>query len=161
MSETWLGTIPLIGLIVMAIGSWFYMSGGRNGKWKRRFVGSLLCASAVWIESLLLSVFNFWQLLVYPFTILYFSLGYGSDVLLTKIIKRLIVVIFSLATGIIMCLTIGGSAWIILPLQVVIAAGSIWLGIKNPIPAAPEEFFVCLLLNVCNIMYPFAAKLIS
>lgn len=156
MNETWLGTIPLIGLIIMAIGCWFYMLGGRDGKWKRRFIGSLITSTANWVESLLLATFNFWQLLVYPFTILYFSLGYGSDIPLTKIIKRSIVVICSLATGVVMCLTIGHTAWLILPLQVVIAAGSIWLGVRNPIPAAAEEFFVCLLLNLCNIMYPFA-----
>ena len=161
MSETWLGTIPLFGLIVMAVGCWFYMLGGREDKWKRRFIGSLITSTAVWLESLLLSTFDFWQLLVYPLTILYFSLGYGSDIPLTKIIKRSIVVLFSLTVGVLMCLTIGGSAWLILPLQVVIAVGSIWLGVKNPIPAAPEEFFVCLLLNLCNIMYPFASKLLN
>lgn len=160
MSETWIGTIALIGLIIIAIGCWFYMWGGRSDKWKRRFIGSLICSSAIWIESLLLGVFNFWQLLVYPFTILYFSLGYGSSILITKIIKRSIVVLFSLVVGFIMCLTIGDKAWLILPLQTIIGAGSIWLGVKNPIAAASEEFFVCLLLNICNIMYPFIGVII-
>jgi hypothetical protein len=159
MNETWLGTIPLIGLIILSIGCWCYMAGGRDGKWKRRFIGSLLCSTAIWVEALLLGVFSFWQLLVYPLTITYFSLGYGSDIPLIKIIKRLIVVICSLSVGVVMMINCGGNSWMILPLQALIAAGSIWLGVKNPIPAAAEEFFVCLLLTVCNLMYPFAAKL--
>ena len=161
MNETWLGTIPLFGTLILAVGCWFYMLGGRDAKWLRRFIGSLICSTAIWIESLLLGVFNFWHLLVYPLTITYFSLGYGSEIPLIKIIKRSIVVICSLTTGLVFCLTIGGSAWIILPIQVVIAAVTIWLGVKNPIPAAAEEYFVCLFLTVCNLMYPFASKLIQ
>jgi hypothetical protein len=156
-----LGTIPLIGIIILAIGCWFYMWGGREGKWKRRFIGSLICATAVWVESLLLGVFNFWQLLVYPLTILYFSLGYGSEIPLIKIVKRSIVVVCSLAVGLVFCFTIGGSAWLILPVQIVVAGVSIWLGIRNPIQAAPEEYFICMFLNICNLMYPFTSKLID
>jgi hypothetical protein len=161
MNETWLGTIPLIGTVIVAVGCWMYMLGGRNGKWKRRFLGSLLAASAIWIESLLLGVFSFWHLLAYPLLIGCFSLGYGSEIPLTKVIKRSIVVLASLAVGLTMCLTIGGKTWLILPLQAIIAAGSIWLGVRNPIPAAPEEFFVCLLLTECNLLYPFVTKVIQ
>src|SRR3989304_1359942 len=140
MSEIWLGTIPLIGLIIVAIGCWFYMLGGRSNKWKRRFVGSLICSTAIWVESLLLGTFNYLHLLVYPILAITFSLGYGSSILLVKILKRSIVVMGSLVVGILMCLTIGNEAWLILPLQIIVAIGSIWLGIKNPIQAAPEEF---------------------
>ena len=157
MSETWLGTIPLFGTILIALGCWFYMLGGRDGKWKRRFIGSLICATAIWLESLLLGVFQWVQLSVYPLLAICFSLGYGADVPIIKVLKRSIVVLCSLLTGIMFCLTIGHSAWLILPIQVVVAAVSIWLGVKNPIPAAAEEFFVCLFLTVCNLMYPFAA----
>lgn len=160
MTETMIGTIPLIGTILVAIGCWFYMLGGRDGKWKRRFIGSLICATAIWVEALLLGVFQWIQLSVYPLLMTCFSLGYGSEIFLTKVIKRSIVVLCSLLTGVMFCLTIGHTAWLILPVQVVVAAVSIWLGVRNPVPAAAEEFFVCLFLTICNLMYPFAAVML-
>lgn len=159
MTETFLGTIPLIGIIVLAVGCWFYMWGGRSDKWKRRFIGSLICSIAIWLESLILGNFSLLQLIAYPITILYFSLGYGASIPLNKLIKRSIVAICSILVGLLFCFTIGGKAWLILPLQVLIASGSIWLGIKNPLHAAPEEFFVCLLLTECNLMYPLIVSL--
>jgi hypothetical protein len=161
MNETWIGTIALIGMLITAIGCYLYMLGGRSGKWKRRFIGSIICSTAIWVESLLLGVFNFWQLLAYPLLIATFCLGYGSDILFTKIVKRFIVVLGSLTVGVLMLLTVGGTSWMLLPLQLLIALGSVWLGVRNPIPAAAEEFFVCLLLTECNIMYPFASALIK
>lgn len=161
MNETWIGTIAFIGAIINAVGCFCYMLGGRDGKWKRRFIGSLFCATAVWVESLLMGTFNYWQLFVYPLLMACFCLGYGSTVPLTKIIKRTIVVLCSLVSGLLMCLTIGGVAWLILPLQAMIATGSVWLGVKNPIQAAAEEFFVCLLLTECLLMYPFITLIIK
>jgi hypothetical protein len=159
MSETLLGTIPLVGTIITAIASWFYQWGGRSRKWRRRFVGSLISSTAIWVETLLLGIFNFWHLLAYPLIILRNHLGYGSEILSKKILKRSLVVVTSLLVGLLMCLTIGGKAWLILPLQLLIASGSIWLGVKNPIFAAPEEFFVNLLLDLCNLLYPFVGSL--
>jgi hypothetical protein len=161
MNETWLGTIPLIGTIITAIGCWLYMLGGRSGKWQRRFAGSLTCATAIWVEALLVKNFNIWMLSAYPLLIGTFVLGYGSDITLTKIVKRSIVVATSLTVGVIMCIVLGGAAWWVLPIQVAVAAMSIYLGVKNPIQAAPEEFFVCLLLTECNLMYPFVKGVIT
>jgi len=160
MTETWLGTIPFIGTVILAFGCLLYMLGGRDGKWKRRFIGSLICATAIWVETLLLSVFTWKQLAVYPLLAIAFSLGYGAEIPIIKIIKRSIVVLCSLLTGLLFCLTIGHTAWLILPIQVVVAAVSIWLGVKNPIPAAAEEYFVCLFLTECNLLYPFAAVML-
>lgn len=161
MSETWLGTIPLIGTVIVAFGCWLYMLGGRSGKWKRRFFGSLLCATAIWVEALLVGNFSFWMLLAYPLLIASFSLGYGSDFLATKIIKRVLVVAASLTIGIVMCLVLGGAAWWVLPVQVAVGMMSVYLGVRNPVYAAPEEFFVCLLLTECNLMYPFVKGVIA
>jgi len=154
MSETWLGTIPAIQAIILIIGCWFYMSGGRSGKWKRRFIGSFICATALWVGLLLMGLFNPLSLLAYPLLIWGFCMGYGAEIPLTKVIKRLNIVLAVSSTGLLMCLILGGNAWVILPLQLLIAGGSIWLGVKNPLQAAPEEFFVCLLLTECLIMYP-------
>jgi len=161
MSETWMGTIPLIGTIVVAFGCWLYMLGGRSGKWRRRFIGALLCATAIWVEALLIGNFSFWMLIAYPMLIASFSLGYGSQFLATKIIKRAVVVLASLTVGLTMCLVLGGTAWWVLPVQVFIAIPTIYLGTRNPVYAAPEEFFVCLLLTECNLMYPFVKGVIA
>lgn len=161
MTEFIIGTIPLAGWILQGAGNWLYMIGGRSRKWIRRFVGALLCSSAVCAEALLLHVFNPWMLIDYPLAVMSFHLGYGSERLKTKIAKRSLVVAASLLSGVLFCLIIGGKAWLILPLHAFIAAGSIYLGVVNPIQAAAEEFFVCALLRICNIMYPFASLLIK
>ena len=159
MSETTLCYIPFIGTLILSVGCLMYALGGRGGKWKRRFIGSLLCSVAILAETLVLGHYSHVQLLAYPMLVLAFSLGYGSEIPLDKVIKRGIVVLCSLLVGVLFCVTLGGKAWLILPLQVLIASGSIWLGVKNPISAAPEEFFVCLLLTECNLMYPFIVSI--
>lgn len=159
MNETFVGTIPLIGLIILAIGCWFYMLGGRSDKWRRRFIGSLICATAVWIESLIYGVFNFWLLVDYPLVIGQFVLGYGASITYKKVIKRSIVAVTSVASGLIMCIIFSGKAWLLLPIDVIVGVVSIWLGVKNPVPAPVEEFFICLFTRVTKLIYPFAGTI--
>lgn len=159
MTEYGLGTLAFGGLIINAIGAWCYMAGGRSGTWRRRFIGSLIIATALWVEALLLGVFSFWLLLAYPLYIGTFVLGYGAEVPWIKVLKRSIIVAASLTIGVMFCLLFGGTCWLVLPLNAVIAAGSIWLGVKNPVDAPVEEFFVCLFLTEVGLLYPFAAKL--
>ena len=161
MNEIWLGTIPLFELFILAAGCWFYMWGGRSGKWKRRFIGSFICATAAWVGLLLMGRFKFLTLAAYPLLAIGFSLGYGADRLLTRVGQRFIIVVTTALTGVVMGLALGGSAWIVLPLQVFIGLGSMWLGLKNPIQAAAEEFFVCLLLTECLAMYPFITTIVK
>ena len=155
MNETYLGTLPLIGIIILAVAAWFYMLGGRSKKWRRRFIGSLLCATALWVEYFLMGMFKWLLLTIYPLTIGTFSLGYGSDFPPTKILKRSVVVTASLTASIGICLLYGGKTWLLLPVEVVIASVTVYLGVKNPIYAAPEEFFICLFLWSPKLMYPF------
>lgn len=161
MSEFIIGTIPLVGWALQGVGNWLYMVGGRSNKWIRRFIGALLCSSAVCLEALCLHNFSLWMLIDYPLTVISFHLGYGSERLRTKIAKRSLVVAMSLASGILFCFIIGGKSWQILPLHFLIASGSVYLGVVNPIQAAAEEFFVCALLRICSIMYPFASIIIK
>jgi hypothetical protein len=155
MNQTLMGTIMLGQAIILAVGCWFYMWGGRDGKWKRRFIGSLICSMALWIGLIFSGKFEWWALGVYPLLIIAFSLGYGSDIQIKKIIKRLIISLYVSLTGLLLCLIYGGSSWNILPLQILIALGSVWLGVKNPAQAPVEEFFVCLLLTECLLLYPW------
>jgi len=158
MNETMLGLVPVVGSLFVIIGAVFYMLGGRSNKFLRRFIGSLFCATAPWITALVLGVFNVGQLLIYPLTALYFSLGYdGGSPSRIKVLKRVLIVVCSLLTGLVFCLTVGGKSWLLLPVQFVIAVPTVWLGTKSILPAAVEEFFICLLLNECLIFYPFVA----
>lgn len=153
MNETWLGTIPAIGMILIVIGAWLYMLGGRRGKWKRRFIGSFVVSSAIWFVSLLIGNFSWWTIAVYPLCIGSFVLGYGSDTLNGKIVKRGTVVLASLMSGLLLAFVY--NAWAVLPIEIVIASVSIYLGVKNPIQAAPEEFFVCMCLWMPKLIYLF------
>jgi len=160
MNETMLCYIPFVGVIILSFACLLYAFGGRSGKWKRRFIGSLICATALWIEFLLMGLFQWVMLVIYPLTIGAFSLGYGSEIPFQKVVKRTVIVAASLFSSLGICLLIGGKAWLILPVEVLIAATSIWLGVKNPIQAAPEEFFICLFLWTPKLMYPFVGNII-
>lgn len=153
MSETWLGTIPAIGMLLIIFGAWLYQMGGRSGKWKRRFCGSFVVSSAIWLVSYLVGNFSWWTLAIYPLCIGSFVLGYGSDKLSGKIIRRGTVVLASLMSGILLAIVY--NAWAVFPIEVIMASLSVYLGVKNPIQAAPEEFFICLMLWVPKLMYVF------
>ena len=156
MNETWIGTIPLIEAAIILVGCFLYMAGGRSGKWKRRFLGAFVCSLAVWTGLLLMGRFRWPVLALFPLISGAFSMGYGADLTLSKIIKRSLIVAFLCLSGVLLAWLLGGRAWLILPLQAFIGAGSIYLGVINPIHAASEEFFVCLLLTECLVMYPLA-----
>lgn len=156
MSETFIGTVPFIGLIILSIACWFYMWGGRSGKWKRRFIGSFICSLAIILEYILLNKFKYLLLLIYPLTIATFVLGYGADLVLSKIKRRFIVVSVSVISSIGICLLYGGNTWFVLPLETWVALSTIYLGVKNPVQAAAEEYFVCLFLWAPKLIYPFA-----
>lgn len=158
MTEIWLGTIPLIEAAILLVGCWLYQVGGRSGKWKRRFLGAFVCSLAVWIGLLLMGRFKWPALGLFPLISIGFSLGYGADLLWPKIVKRVSIVAFLCFSGALLAWVLGGKAWIVLPLQGFIGLGSVWLGVKNPLHAAAEEFFVCLLLTECLIMYPLAVS---
>lgn len=146
-------------MVIILIACIFYAFGGREGqgKWKRRFIGSLICSTALWAGLLLMGKFDVYSLLTYPLLACGFSLGYGSDFIPTKILKRSLIVLWTCLTGLLMCWILGGKAWLILPFQAFIGCGSIWLGVKNPVQASSEEFFVCLLLTECLALYPLIA----
>lgn len=155
MSEMAIGTLASVSIVGLALMCFFYQWGGRSGKWKRRFVGAFIGAALV--NGLLLTngIWSPWALTIFPALSIGFHLGYGSSVHLIKVFKRSVYALAVCGSGLILCFILGGSAWVILPLHCAVGAWSIWLGVKNPLEAAAEEVFVCLLLNTGLIMYPF------
>lgn len=153
MSETQLGSIPVVGMLLLTLGCWLYMKGGRSEKWIRRFWGSFIVSSAVWVESYLVGNFTWWLMAIYPLCIGSFVLGYGSTTLGGKLRRRATVVLASLVSGILLAYLF--NAWAVLPIEIVVASVSIYLGVRNPIQAAPEEFFVATCLWMPKLMYCF------
>jgi len=162
--ENW-GLAVFAGVLAL-IGSMFYVWGGTEdtptpklaGKYWRRFIGSAVIGLAPALISLILGMWDWRYILMYPGLVIVFSLGYGGDTQTKKIIRRTIFAIGCVAVGLI-------GVWIhqwndvsrcIMIMQAVIGFGSIYLGVKNPYKSAPvEQFLVCLLLTVTIPFWPW------
>jgi len=147
------------GLLGVVLACFFYSWGGRSGKWKRRFIASFILACTVNILCALMGTWTPKQLIIYPLLVGGFSLGYGADSFGQKIMRRSIYAAAIIFSGLVLALTIDhGALWVLIP-HAGIGAFSIFLGVKNPIYAAAEEVFICAILNVGLVMYPFAVCL--
>jgi len=155
MSEFTTGSLASVSIVCLALMCFMYMWCGRSGKWKRRFLGAFI--GCVLVNGLMLArgIWSPWFLALFPSLSIGFHLGYGGDILLTKVVKRLICAIAICGSGLLCAFVLGGNAWMVLPLHFGVGVWSVWLGVKNPLEAAAEETFVCLLLNTGLIMYPF------
>lgn len=155
MSERFIGYLAVGGLLGVVIACALYMEGGRSNKIIRRLGGAFVLALTVNIISVILKNWSPWFLIFLGSLFGGFSMGYGANIGYQKIIRRAIYAICICASGLVFCFVLGGNAWVILPLHVGVGAWSIWLGVKNPVPAAAEEPFICALLNLGLVMYPF------
>lgn len=157
MSEFNLGTLAVIALVICAIDSLAWMAGGREGKWKRRFLGAAIQSLGINILALICGTWA-WQfaLSVGPEAGSR-SMGYGGDTTGEKIMRRAVFAVGSLAVGAILAWGVGFSnkAITLLVCQAVASVVSIILGVKNPLPAAVEEVFVCFSLKYINYGYLF------
>lgn len=144
-------------LIGLSISSLLYMLGGREGqgKWKRRFVGSFILALTVNIICVLRDIWHWQFLLIGPCLAIAFSNGYGADSLFDKVIRRLFYTLGVCLSGLIFCLVLGGNAWWLLIPHVGVGLWSIYMGTRNPLEASAEEGFICVLLNLGLVSYPF------
>lgn len=150
----WQFAVAGLGLL---IGSVLYSFGGYRGKWKRRFVGSFILAATFngvcyWRGGWLWSP---WLLTSFPLLIGSFCLPYGAHSTFPKIIKRTSVVLACVTSGLAFCILNGGNAWWVFVPHLGIGLWSVYLGVKNPIQARAEEGFVCMLLCMGLMMYPF------
>lgn len=148
----WQAGISMLGV---TIGSVLYGFGGLQKKWVRRWLGSFIIACCVNGICLWRGIWSPLYLLVYPFLGAAWTLPYGADSLFPKIIKRTLFALASCACGLIFCFVLGGNAWFVLIPHVGIGLWSVYLGVKNPIESAAEQFFICVLLTMGLMMYPF------
>ena len=155
MTEYKIGFLAVASILGLAIGSALYMMGGRKDKWIRRFIGSAVISSTVIGLLLVFGLFQVKHLWIYLLMIVGFSQGYGADIGWDKVIRRSLYAIGVVSSGLLLAWTMGGSAWMVFPLHLGVALWSIWLGYHNPIHAPAEEVFICMLLNIGLVMYPF------
>ena len=141
--------------IALVFASFLYSAGGRSGKWKRRFLASLVMATTINVLFLMRGMYHYALLAIYPLQIAAYSLGYSADTTIGKVVRRLICALCACLSGLLCCLLFQGQAWLILPFQVGVAVWSIWLGVKNPVFAPVEEFLICMTLNLGLLAYPF------
>ena len=157
MSEFKLGTLAAIALGICVVDCFAWMAGGRSGKWKRRFVGAGIQTLGINILALITGTWVWQFLLSLGGEFGSRSMGYGGDTTSEKIMRRTVFVLGSLAVGVILAWGVGfnGKAITLLVCQAVASVVSIILGVKNPLPAAVEEVFVCLSLKYINYGYIF------
>lgn len=155
MTEFGIGLVAAADVAGLSLACFLWMWGGRERKWIRRILGSLALAGTVNGSAWMLGVWDFRLILVLPALILGSSMGYGGETEAEKVLKRSLFACGMVLSGVLCTWILGGMAWSILILHAGVAAWTIWLGVKNPLHAAAEEVFVCLLLNTGLLMYPF------
>jgi len=142
--------IALLGFMAF-VANVLYMLGGTQGfkKWLRRFVGSFILALSANIGALVMGVWTWHYCLICPCLTIGFSLGYGADTTIGKIIRRTI-----FASGVLTACWVGlwitgfsGFGWMVMLLAIITGLTSVALGVWNPFNNAPlEQFFVCQVL---------------
>jgi len=142
----------------LILSSFFYSWGGRAGgpgKWIRRYLASFILAATVNVLFVIRGHWSPWFLAIYPCLVLGFVMGYGADSLGMKLLRRSLSAAAILSSGLLIAIVLGGAAWAVFIPHVIVGAGSIYLGTRNPLPAAVEEFMVCMVLNLFLITYAF------
>ena len=151
----WQASISGLGAVA---GATLYWIGGRNNKIIRRLLGALVLSLTLNGICLWRGMWNPFFLIPFPLLFGGFSLGYGDKGVTKsyhKVIKRTSYALACCVSGLVFCFVLGGNAWLVLVPHVGIALWSVFLGFKNPIDAAAEEFFICMILNIGLMMYPF------
>lgn len=150
----WLTSGSGLGLL---ISSTLYWLGGRSGKWKRRWVGAFVLATTVCLASKAMGIWSWWLLMTFPCLVAGFSLGYGGDKLREKVIRRSIYCLGVVSAGLVFCLInpTNTNTWAVLIMHIGVASWSVYMGVRNPVYASAEEFFISMILSVGLIAQPF------
>ncbi len=141
--------------LLIGVFSFCYSQGGMEdggGLWIRRYLAPMILGVGCFILS-----WDWRYLACMPLQMTTLTIGYGSDVLILKLLKR---AIWGLANGISFGSCIAWQAfynahlWAAFSLQVMMAfSGSICIGVWNPLPnARTEEFCIGVLLSLLPVM---------
>lgn len=149
------GLSAIIVATLYSLGGRAFDGGKKGYKWLRRYLASFILCLSFCLLALWRGNFSFWFLLIFPLFVGIFSLGYGSDVLWIKLLKRSIIAVASVAVGVALMFILGGRAGLALIPHAGLAAWSVYMGVKNPFPAAAEEFIISMLLSGPIYFYLF------
>ena len=141
--------------LMLVLSSFFYSYGGRAGKWRRRFLASFILAATVNVTCVPRGIWSPWMIAMWPLLSLAYSLGYGAEDAWYKIVRRSIYASAVLMSGLLMAILIGGNAWWVFLPHAICGGLSVYLGVRNPLPASVEEFMVSMVLGLFLISYPF------
>lgn len=155
----WLCALGGSGLVVS---STLYTLGGRKHKALRRWVGAFILALTVNLVFISMSRWSPWYIGIFPLLVIAYSLGYGASAPLEKVIRRTLYALAVLMNGLLcaIVLTMSGSVsimnvWTLFTVHVFLCGLTVFIGVRNPIYAASEEFLISMLLNLALICYPF------
>lgn len=141
MSENSLNLIGFLQVLVVAVFSFLYSSGGISGKWKRRFVAPAVLTVAIVGFSIWQGTFSWIYLISFPLIIGALTLPYGAETTQEKIIKRALYAL-ALATAV-LPIAIGSHQWLLYWLHCfMILIVVIVLGVMNPLLARFEETLI-------------------
>lgn len=157
MTETSIGMIAAGNVAALSVACALYQLGGRDGgpgKSLRRFVASFVIAVAINVTAFLFGKWSPLLLLVYPFKIAEYHLGYGGSTVIQRCVKRFLIVAISCLTGLLLIYILKGG-FLIFVIQVIVGLMTVFFGWKNPIHAAAEEVMVCFINSGILLFYPF------
>ena len=143
MSEIGLMFFGVYKVCLVLTAAILYSLGGRDGisKGVRRYGASAIIVFGTILFAAANTSLNLWYLVCYPLLVLAYSLDYGGDTLLSKILKRLkCAVAIVLACSLIAVLN--GKINLLVTQSVVAIATSILLGVKSDIAASQEELLI-------------------
>lgn len=141
------GFAAFVANVLYAIGGTDMGGGGK--KWIRRFVASFILALAANLIALYLAAWVWQYLLIFPCLAFGFSLGYGADTVIKRVIRRTVFALGVLTACIVGAWAVGFSffAWVIVALALITGITSVALGVINPFNNAPlEQFIICQVL---------------
>ena len=153
MNESVIGTMVFSQFILIFIGALFYMLGGRRGKWKRRFIAPIFQAGAVVVGLYLLGLYSYYHLLLLPFLVFIYSLGYGDSK--KRIVPARLFIGFLMFTCplVLFYLTLGAGVLLILPIHLAFILFAIYIGSNPVFPAAVEETVISIMFTMPWVFY--------
>lgn len=155
MSELSLQYLAFGNMIALAISSLFYGIGGMpNGRVFRRFASPAIIFVAIVATSLFLHKWSFWILAALPLLIVRNCLGYSADHGMPSWVKRALISLMSVATGVILCIGFSGGWWLLI-VHGIVSLSTVLFALKSPIVARMEETIICVLLNAVILCYAF------
>ena len=143
------GGCAYISNVLYSVGGTEMSFGGK--KWIRRYLASFILALSANLTAVMLSVWDWKLLIMYPLLSAGMSLGYGGDTVGVKVAKRAV-----FALGVLSACFVGVwycgfvvQAWWVFSLAVITGLTSIVLGVVNPFKNAPaEQMIICQVLTM-------------